>query len=316
VAEQLQYISVMTDAASGDLTLELETYNLPTNLLLTLPVTGIVTNSSPKSTAAKIESQVNTLLAASGASFTHIYFDVDCASGEFNLTRTDHVVCFMSQSDFEVRVSANTCKVKVDISSEPLLASVEDVRDQLSDPCSSDECSSSDDVIIARIRSASSWLTSYLNNKIVRTTYLHNFIGSDDRGTYVKNRPLINYYTPAVRWKYPNPMWNWTNPITRISKCSFNAVDSPLFGYIVYKNAQGIIDLPQPYEDGNDIIIAYLAGHANIPQIIKDAMVKFIYFVDNMGEVDSFSVEGTSQKNLDFSEILKGYLPFLGRFKL
>lgn len=309
--EVLQYICVMSESVSGSLVFQLETYNLDTNLTLTLPVTGIAAGSKPTDIAKKIDTQITTLLAASGASFTHITYPNQDLYGEFSVTHTDHIVCVMSQCDFEISLASSSCKAKVEISDEPLLASLYEVKEAFETDCGGD-CDDSDEAIISKIRSGSAWLTAYLNNNIVMSTYLLHEIGDDNEGFFTKNKPLWDYYSPAIKSRYRN--YTPTRAPFRVTKNQLSAGDREQ-GFIAYSNYQTLVDVRQPFDEGNEIIIAYIAGQRHIPQIIKDCVVKFVYFKDNMGDTSKYTVEGTSEDTRSHLEILKGYLPFLKRYK-
>lgn len=266
----LQFCSVLSlPASSGTIEFEVETYNVPTNLVFTISATGINDDDSEIDVAKKIYNAcVATFINDLEYIGPPIFHDQEIPA-TFRAHRTDHVVTIYSQCQFSIKIINNDTGCRALIGVTPTLAALDEARNlgtvSSIDLKDSDGNSLTDDQLEILLQAASSKLIELLNNNIVICTYLKEFIGNGERAiTLDEGLPGISIDAPNTRRPYQLYV-TLADSSGRAS--SYGANRST--GKVRYRFAQGMIKTEQPFQIGNEFNITYVAGYFNIPQAIK-----------------------------------------------
>ena len=313
--EVLQYLSVVTPAAaSGSVVIRLESYDLETNVIINTTVTGIAATATCSDIAKSIYTQINLSLAAATATFDTIVCPTQDMVAKFNVTRTDQVLCIMSQCQFDAKIVSAPSGVNIDVGDNPIFLTVTEADDMSAVPeadCETGTALTTAEKILW-IKRASARLAAFLRNNIVLSTYLHNDIASGNGSVFVQKRPLANFFSPAIRYKYYTTYP--TALVYMVTRSRFY-VGNRSIGEIADNEHQLLVDTRQPFNEGNEVIIAYTAGYQHLPMIIQECAAKFSYFLSTNGELKSESIEGISNDYRSIPEVLQGFVPFLREYR-
>lgn len=318
--QTLQYISVMVPpASSGTYNLELETFDLQANVTLTLAVSGVVPTTS-FNFANQIATQFTTYLAQNGMLFDNVppnqplqsttpflSFPDQPYNAMFNVTWTEHVVCIMSQCNFEVRVASNSTGANTQIDWQPILVDLETAEALAVNLGSSWDDSCGDELTDAQkinvLKYASSEMVSALNNNIVLTTYLYYEItnGSDSINLY--KTPVRDFFPPVIR---PPDLFATPQAVYYASVKSNFALDRNR-GILTYRFAQNFLFNYEPYDIYNEIMVAYIGGYQRIPSVIKEYTVKLSNLIAISDEYSEMAGESSRFKFRNINEIINSW---------
>lgn len=323
-----QFLSVMASAASaGNLTLILETYDLQANITLSLSVSGITGTETENQLAFKCFTQMNTILSQNNYSYPnvppsgqdttiqqYISFPDQPMYPSFALTRTDHVMCVSSQCDFSLLITTNTTGAKIVVSSDPALLTVTQARNlRLGLRANYEDMDGTpytDDQLIQIIQAASSNLCSYLKTYVVATTYMYGEVTQGTKSVFTPKGPIIDFFPPVAR--RPNGIFTIMIGIIWGSYKSNFAVDKER-NEIYYRYAQDFLFNLEPFDDGNEIMIPYIAGYKKIPPIIQASVVNVMNII-GIDEYDSLQGQSFKVTMHDKTEIYKQLALSLGSF--
>lgn len=286
-----QFISVMSSANSvGALDLNLTTYDLQANISLTLSVSGITGTETENQLAYKCFTQLNTRLAQLGYQYPNIppinintvvqpylAFPDQVMYPFFSVNYCDNIVNIAGQSNFSVSVTNNATGAKVVSSNNPILITLAEARYKARwlglSFLNADGSAYTDNQLTDLLQMSSEYLTSFLNNYIVPVTYMYYEITQGTRSVFVQKGPIIDFFPPVAR--RPSFLFSLAMGfIFGTYKGNF-AIDKSR-NEIYYRYAQDFVLNYEPFDDGNEIMIPYIAGHKQIPNIIKDYTLNFI----------------------------------------
>lgn len=325
----LQYLSFLTPAtAASGLSIQLQTYDVPANVTLTLNVSGITGSETTFQLGQKVWTQMNTLLTQRSAIYSNVppnnpnasktpflVFPDQNYSAIFNCTWTEHVVCLASQCNFSLTVSTNTIGCTTYVDCFPVLldrataTSYQDTwgilwEDQYGNLLSGTQI---DRAIIA----ASNKLTSHLKNNIVLSTYLYYEITDGATSLILPKTPVRDYFAPVLRISTTFDASQII--ITYASAKSLLGLDRNR-GILYYKFAQNLMYDPiEPFGTGNDVMLAYVAGYQKIPMVIKEytarlsALINDNEFTEMSGEGSRFKFKGIDETLNSWAVFLEGY---------
>src|SRR3990167_209108 len=298
------YVSVMTTpAASGETVFELETYNCSPNITLSLSVTGIATTDSEIDIAKKIDSQIGTQLIQYSASYDgQPVFHNDTFPSTFRIGRSEHIVSFWSQSQFSLVVDSDDTGCIYNIASTPTLTTNSKAQliavIQNLDLEDEDGGSLSDDEIALLLEVSSARLVSYLNNNIVKTTYLFEHIGNTDRSVSLsEGKPIIKIDSTGIV-RSPN------NLNTNLVLANFSTNPYILkteTGRLSYRYFQTLLESEMPFKRDYEFRITYQAGNFNIHKILHYAVLKLARSILDQTDGNIKSLTGQSHTVTFFS---------------
>ncbi len=274
MSDHRYYLSVMTPAASsGDITLEVETYDAEENLTLSCEVTGITTDMTEIDIAKAIEEQLNTTIAAASAEYDGIpKLSSEDYEATFQVTRTEHVLCLWSQAQFSLIEDANTTGNILKLSTTPCLLTVAKAR-RVATVCgvtlvNADTATAFTSSEIADyIEMACADLIGVLRNNVVISTYLGEFRTNQTKSVQLRPLPLVSIDNPKVRRKVMfERIWQ-----PSFTDDAYNKIKSK--GEINFRDSQLFVERGEPFDMDNEVRISYTAGHFHIPTEIQRAVL-------------------------------------------
>lgn len=292
-----QFLSFMTGSSSaGALTVRIETYDLLANVTLTLSVSGITSTETTSSLANKVYTQLSTYLVQQERNYPNtppkasnstieafLSYAEQAMVGMFNVTWTDHVVCIASQCDFAVSLTTNTTGSLIEIDSHPVLLDL--AAAQTLNTVWEDDSGTAltNQQIINLLKYSSARLVAHLRNNIVLTTYLHNEICSGSDSIQFAKRPVRDFLPPHVRcWS----VWSYVS-----SKYNF-ALDRR-YGILKYGYSQPLVKAYEPFDYGNEVLIAYVSGYTKIPTILQQIVVDVSTSTSINSDYKSMAADGS-----------------------
>lgn len=318
--ENLQYISFVQGAtSSGTLAFLLETYDLAANISLNLSVSGIAGNETPTALAFKVQTQLETALVQNGYDFDGtLYYADQTRTALFDVNRTEQVVSVFSQSSFAVSVVSNSVGAEIVCKDIPLFVTLAEINTQarLKGPYqdyAGNNLSTAD--LIDLMTSASASLCSYLNNNIVWTTYVDTEVCKGTKSVFTRKYPLRDFYSPMIRRPYGMGFVIQSSySMDPDVKANF-AVDANR-REIYYRFSQDFFTAYEPFDDGNEMLLAYTAGYEKIPTAIKQAVFKFVEIVQFDPTTKSYKVEGFEHTYNSPNDIFKSMNSLLAGYSL
>lgn len=281
--ENREYLSVLSVAASsGSLTLTLTTYDSSTtNVTIVAAVTGITSGDSETTIARKVMDQVPTILIQNAAKYSGVPSLIQNGPlPTFRLTRTEHVVCFYSECQFDISVTNPTgCIVEL----ENVFITTTEALDFSSifglgfDLMTAPHLSK-------LLSITSSRLVNMLNNPIVISTYRHDENTKWRRAIRLNRVPIVSVDKTMIRYPDILPF------LAQVEVADINTffdIDH-LRGWIEYKFSQESIMCYEPFDYGNSIRLSYTAGYKYIPQEIKSAIIELAYNLQIFSGLGSF----------------------------
>lgn len=302
----------------GEIELTLESYDAIPNLTLVMSVTGISTEDTELDLAKKIFNQVNTIITQTGNLFqgTPLYITSDLVS-TFRPTRTDTVIDFFSQTQFDLVLTGNTCGAKFNILNNPTFLTVAEAKafgaiygqDFLDD----DGNTMTDDSIALLMGMVSGTVSTLMRNPVIACTHVHECVGNNTESIELAYKPILKMDLPFVRRFTTYAMIE--EPEQDLMAKYFPTSEN---GYVFYRYAQNIIqDDGDPYARGNNIRFSYIAGWKSIPTELKAAIVKISTIADEDQEINQLK-GGTFSVNLssDTAKVFSLYLSGLTKYML
>jgi hypothetical protein len=296
----------MTPAASaGALTVQLDTTDLQVNVSIVLNVSGITGTETENQLSFKVYTQLITYYTQNNYLYSNIppgnfnsqfppylAFPDQIMLPLFSITRTDHCICIMSQCAFEVSTPVNATGSDIEILDVGVLCTLADAKNMIpvmnlnfQDPSGNPL---TDAQLIYMLKMASSGLIKFLRNFVVSSTILEYYIGFGTSTLFVKKTPMIDFYPPVIR----RPTILSIQQLTTFGTVKSNFACDRNMGSIYYRFSQTFLDNIEPFEDGNEIMIAYIAGYKKIPMIIKEYVMRFAGFLCSNNEYESSESEG------------------------
>lgn len=293
--ENRQYLSVMTVAASsGDLELTLTTYDAPTNLTIVANITGISSSDDEDTIARAILDQGKIIISQYGATYNgYPDYLVDGPAATFRVTRTDHCLCFYSESQFTLEITNNEIGSILLIESIPALMTNQEAEDMAAlivlDLTDSGGSTLTATQLANFILLASSEFVTYTKNPIVASTYVFENWGNWQESVKLDMIPLISVDPPYTR--RPNLFSFFISmsdyPDNR-NVYDFNSKT----GWVAYRFAQEVFEAYEPFDDNNEWKISYVAGHKSIPLIVKKAIIQLMGVLGDIGDADVKDLRG------------------------
>lgn len=270
--ENRLYLSILSPAASsGGLTLTLTTYDSSTtNVTLVCAVTGITSGDSESTVARKILDQIPTILIQNSANYSGDPSLIqDGPLPTFRVTRTDHVLCFYSECQFDLSASSTT---GANIVLGNVLITIPEAL-SLSDLFSLGFENLTTAQLVKLLSNVSGRLVNMLNNPIVASTYRHDENTKWRRAIRVSRVPII--YVDESFIRYPDIL-PFLSQVESTKLNTFFDIDH-IRGWVEYKFAQESIFCYEPFDYGNSVRLSYIAGYKKIPDEIKSAIAELSY---------------------------------------
>lgn len=293
----------MTPAASsGSISYTLQTFDAISNLVITDVVSGITTSDSEKGIAKKVLDQINTTICMIGASYNGTPVLVgESASAQFQLTRSDHVVCIFSQSQFQLDITDDTTGAIYSVRSSPALTTVADVQ-KYSTILNQSFSNLTNAQIANLIELVSDEIVEDCRTPIVLSTFVTHVVTNLYDGYQLPIYPVYDMDNPSI-----NRPWTILNFVDVSVSDVTTRYHIQRDGWIVYKYPQNLVYVTNdPYEKGNMWMVSWVAGHSQIPEIVKRAVAKITPFYTSFSMYEELS-GGTSRVKFkdEYDEKLK-----------
>ena len=186
---------------------------------------------------------------------------------------TDNIVSIWSQCRFNVRILSNTGNNIVSVNPNPIYTTLADAKDMATvmgiDFEDNSENPLTDQQLTILLRNASAQLIALLRNPIVINNYLERFIGNTTGSIFLKYKPCMNYDLPNIRRPY---IIGVTTVLITKSPVSYDW--DPTTGLFSYRFTNDLIEIAEPFDQGNEIVMTYRAGYQNVPSIIKEKTIE------------------------------------------
>ena len=325
--QTLQCISFMTAATGpGALQVQLQTYDLLANVTVTLNVSGIAGNETTFQLGQIVNTQLNTFLFQNKMAYQNIpplgtsqiippflSFPDQAYNAMFNVTWTEHVVTVMSQCNFSITITSNTIGCKTWVDWNPVLVDLPTAKTDgavlnilWEDPYGN---LLSDDQIITNLVTASSKMCNFLRNNIVLTTYLYYEISNGQKSVFLPKIPVRDFFAPVIR----RPIIFSIQQITANATVKSNFMLDRNRGELGYRFSQDFLYSVEPFDDGNEVMIAYVSGFQRIPSVIKEYTIKLGRTARD-SEFDSMQGEGSRFNFKSTENTLKGWAAWLSPY--
>jgi hypothetical protein len=318
--ENNQYISIVSNcAASGSLVFTIETQDLASDLSITLNVSGLIGTETSTSLASKIYTQLNTTFVQQEINFDgSVFFPDNALEARFDANRTEHVINIFSQCNYSISV-VNTTGADIVIADHPVPLTIEELdrfctatKKVLSSSCGDDL---SDEGKVDLLTLASAGLCAYLNNNIALTTYLYSEVCKGTKSIFTNKKPLRDFWAPTVRRPYGMAFILQSAPSLDPDNKVNYAIDSNR-EEIYYRFAQDMFESYEPFDDGNEVLLPYIAGYPKFPTVIKQCLLQFIGFIDYDPTTKSYKAEGFEHVMNSPSDIYASMDQILGIYRI
>ncbi len=257
--------------ASGTIGFSLKTFDTSLDVTITGSVSGILTSDSESDIARKILDQTKIIIDQNGATYDSSPESINVGpSAQFQLTRTDHCICFWSQAQFSLEITSNTAGTFILISSCPGLITVNDfVRYGVS--INQDYSDHTTEELATHIELLSDDIVSTLRNNIVLSTYvIDNWCNMTD-AIKLPVHPVVKMDSPVV--KMPFVVYSLISSDAFLDVTDRYIVQSD--GWVNYRNTQTLLmDGNNPFNIHNQWKVTWVAGYFQIPNAIKLAMAR------------------------------------------
>lgn len=270
----LQYVSFLTPiASSGDIVIDIETFDANTNVSFSI-------NSS--ASAGYTEQQAAILLYDTAS--TYIYtndlvfgepvFYNEAPAATFRVTRTEHCVCFFSESQFELNVSSNPTGSIIQVSDYPTLTTVSECRNAAAASLVSLANAAGEDLSDAALANmvmyASTEFCAVTNNPIVISSYIYEEITNFNQSIFLPMLPLVTVDRPHIR----RPGFPQLFIATADLATNYSADRQS--GEVNFRFAQDMLFIYEPFDMHNDYKQYYTAGYKYIPKMVKLCTTRFV----------------------------------------
>lgn len=262
-------------ASSGDIEFTLTTYDAQTNVTIIANATGISSGNEEIPIAKRIYDQLSIIIDQYDATYSKIPSLIQNGpQATFQLTRTDHCICFYSETQFSLEISNNDTGTIFVIDTVPVLSTVDDAI-SYGGLIGQDYSSYTNTQISQLLLISSAELIAYMKNPIVASTYRFQYWGDWSESVQLDMRPLISVDPPYIirpdiltfltQTSIPEP--------TLIYDIEFKT------GWIAYKYSQNVFNSYEPFDDNNDWRLTYIAGEKAIPALVKKALALLAGFI-------------------------------------
>lgn len=312
---QLSFVSVLAASDSGQVAFGLETFDAESNIAITLTATGINSTDSPQQIAEKMYLQFTTILTQLDLIVDSPTFSTQQSQAKFRLTRTEHVLCFFSQAQFELELTSNTANLELCIVPNPVWPTISEairIGNLIGQPFEDEEGIQLPNASISLLlQQICATIVSITNNNIVACTYLHSEGGFDTSSIFFNKIPVIDFDTPFIR--RPFALQILSTYLNAVSKDNFYMI--PQTGELRYRFAQYLVENYEAFGLNNEILVIYTAGYRSIPMQLKNLSVKLSAAVQvGVGQVSmlkggTFAVELKSLTELirEETEVLRPF---------
>jgi hypothetical protein len=276
------FLSVLLPAASaGSFNYSINAYAYdssgPDNTI-TGTVTGILTSYSETQVAQTIFNQVSLTLISAGASYSGAPFPVpNNPLPTFRLTRTEHVICFWSQAQFEINITGDTTGGFYAIDATPTLDTVAGLQQRafaVNQPLQSDSGGPLTTLqLVQLLRTSSAELVNTMRNNIVLSTYYFETWTNFQNQVRLQCYPVAYLDTPYIL--RPTIITNLTLSAQADTYGRY-FIDSQT-GWVAFRFTQDLLFNYEPYDINNQWRVTYIAGFKSIPSGVKDAIAKLSY---------------------------------------
>lgn len=264
-------------ASSGSIDLTVSTSGASADIVLTLSATGLSTSDNEIKVAKNIYNQVMVQLIQNNALYSPPAESLtSLPPATIQITRTDHVICFWSQSILDIEVSSNSTGAIFNVGTGGSLSTVSEARSY--GPIVGQDYSGLSDTQLANLINAiSSEIISISDNNFIASTYMISARVDDIVGFKLPHYPVQKIDSPLIA--DPWTVWN-VNSYRVVDLTSNYHLDSK--GYINYRYAQNVVhDDFNPFGLGNEFRITWIAGESKIPTTVKMAIAKLGAFYIN-----------------------------------
>lgn len=252
-------------ASGGSISLNLQSFNASANVNLTLTASGLTTGMAPDVCAQTAITQLNVQLTQYGINFGIPQITGQIPSALFRLARTEHIINFFSECQFDLTVETNTTGAFIEVNREPILATLDDFSSLSSLMAAGATLTDAEKVLLLKV--ASGLITSYTNNLLVIAGYVQSFNGFYQRSFFLNLGlpvqsfdpprivpPTIGMYMVWTLWYLVYPWLRWNlNPIT---------------GELFFQPNNNLINNMEPSSLNNQIKVSYQAGEWKIPPAV------------------------------------------------
>lgn len=266
------FCNILTQTlASGTISAQLQTFNASANVNLTLSATGLTAGLTPSQCAYSIITQFNQDLTNYGIQYSTPQTTGEIPAALFRLSRTEHVVNFFSECQFDLTIITNDTSAYVEISDKPYLSTLSQFQSMVG--LINFGASLTDEQYLLLLKTASGLITSYTQNLIVLAGYVQSFNGFYQRSFFLSTGlPVQSYDSPRIAT--PNLglestwyVWTLVCPWMRWNL-------TPETGELFYQPNQNLLNYPEPSSLGYQIKISYTAGNWKIPPAVLLALTQ------------------------------------------
>jgi hypothetical protein len=318
--ENNQYISVVSNcAANGSLVFTIETQDLASDVSITLNVSGLTGSETASSLASKVYTQLNTIFVQEEVEFDgSVFFSDNTLEARFDANRTENVINIFSQCNYSITVE-NETGAEIVVADNPVPLTIEELDrfytatgKSLTDSCGNDM---SDEAKVDLLTLSSAGLCAYLNNNVVLSTYLDSEVCKGTKSVFTRKKPLRDFWAPTVRRPYGMAFILESAPSVDPDNKINYAIDANR-EEIYYRFAQDMFESYEPFDDGNEILLPYIAGYPKIPTVIKQCILQFISFIDYDPTTKSYKAEGFEHVMNSPSDIYNSMNQILGTYRI
>lgn len=312
--ENRLYVSYLTvPGASGNYDINLTTYDASPNITLTLTITGSDPSDSEDSLARKAYDQINTILIQNSLNYSgEVTLFPGTPSNTFRVTRTNHVLCFYSEAQFDIDIDSDTIGSIIRKDTDPYLTTVSKMSNQ-SNILGQDLTDLTNSQIADLIGIISSKIVQALKNPIVMSTYRHEAYTNWNYGTKLAKLPIVSIDPPYIR--RPDLFTFLTTGRSTNDPLSIYNVDYKT-GWMMYRYSQDLLLSYEPFDYNNNFRLTYVAGERQIPAIIQSTIADLVNAVLNDSDVAKLSGGTFSIEPKHFSHIFNEKMQFLKRYVL
>lgn len=270
-----QFVSVMTPVAStGDITLELQSFDASENMTISVIATGLPAGTDEIQTAILMQSQIQDQLIQYGVNYDlQPNFDDEGFPAQWRLERTEHILSFAAQCRFRIRETANTTGSVIVIHGDGVLMTVTEARSKAAifgiTFADSSGTAFTDSQVAEILTVTSETLIGYLSNPIVAAGYFRTITGRDFDGVALRPKPGIKVDNLRVRSRRIGLLTGTAE--TLFGKGIIWDADK---NTIRFRWTNNLVRLGNPFSMNTWVMVSYVAGHLEIPLIVKNAALQ------------------------------------------
>lgn len=249
-------------ASSGSISLNLQSFNASANVSLSLAATGLTSGMTPEACAISAISQLNTQITQYGVQYAVPQITGETPAALFRLARTEHIVNFFSECQFDLTLTENDTGASISVTREPLLVTLDKFTSMFGLIKGGATLSTDEKLLL--IETISGLITSYCNNNFAIAGYVQSFNGFYQRsfflniGLPVQSFDAPRVAAPTVGLGFVWYLWYLIYPWLR-----WNLV--PETGELFFQPNNNILNNFEPSSLNNQIKISYIAGNWKLP---------------------------------------------------